>query len=77
VGTPDDVGLEKIFADLQLAVRQENRSVGEISSMVALGAVRSGVKLRNVHIFEYYRRMLRRNVEEVCSPFCGGPAPPT
>ena len=32
--------------------------------MVALGAVRSGVKLGNVHIFDYYRRAVRRNVEE-------------
>ena len=36
----------------------------EISSMVALGAVRAGVKLGNVHIFDYYRRALRTIVEE-------------
>ena len=32
--------------------------------MVALGAVRTGVKLGNVHIFDYYRRALRTIVEE-------------
>jgi hypothetical protein len=61
---PDAAGLEKIFADLRLAARQEDRSVLEISSMVALGAVRSGVRLGSVHIFDYYRRALRTIVEE-------------
>ena len=61
---PDAAGLEKIFAELQLAARQEDRSMLEISSMVALGAVRTGVKLGNVHIFDYYRRALRTIVEE-------------
>jgi len=61
---PDAAGLENIFAELQLAARQEDRSVLEISSMVALGAVRAGVSLGNVHIFDYYRRALRTIVEE-------------
>jgi hypothetical protein len=61
---PDAAGLEKIFAELQLAARQEDRSVLEVSSMVALGAVRTGVRLGNVHIFDYYRSALRTIVEE-------------
>ena len=61
---PDAAALEKIFAELQLAARQEDRSILEISSMVALGAVRAGVRLGNVHIFDYYRRALRTVVEE-------------
>jgi hypothetical protein len=61
---PDAAGLEKVFAELQLAARQEDRSILEIPSMVALGAVRSGVRLGNVHIFDYYRRALRTIVEE-------------
>jgi hypothetical protein len=61
---PDAAGLEKIFAELQLAARREDRSILEISSMVALGAVRAGVELGNVHIFDYYRRALRTIVEE-------------
>ena len=32
--------------------------------MVALGAVRAGVRLGNVHIFDYYRLALRTIVEE-------------
>jgi hypothetical protein len=61
---PDAAGLEEIFAELQLAARQEDRSILEISSMVALGAVRTGVKLGNVHIFDYYRGALRTILEE-------------
>jgi hypothetical protein len=61
---PDAADLEKMYAELQLAARQEDRSILEISSMVALGAVRAGVRLGNVHIFDYYRRALRTIVEE-------------
>src|SRR5215213_5072439 len=61
---PDADSLEKIFAELQLAARREDRSMLEISSMVALGAVRTGVSLGNVHVFDYYRRALRTIVEE-------------
>jgi hypothetical protein len=61
---PDAASLERIFAELQLAARQEDRSVLEMSSVVALGAVRAGVGLGSVHIFDYYRRALRTIVEE-------------
>jgi hypothetical protein len=61
---PDAADLEKIFAELQLAARREDRSILDISSMVALGAVRTGVRLGNVHIFDYYRLALRTIVEE-------------
>jgi hypothetical protein len=66
-GTPDDdAGLEKIFLRRAAVGGTAGGSLGrgEISSMVALGAVRSGVKLGNVHIFDSYRRALRPNVEE-------------
>jgi hypothetical protein len=61
---PDAAGLEKVFAELQLAAQQEERSLMEVSSLVALGAVRAGIKLGNAHIFDYYRRALRTIVEE-------------
>jgi hypothetical protein len=61
---PDAEGLEKIFSDLQLAARREDRSVMEISSVVALGAVHAGVSLGNVHIFDYYRSALRTIADE-------------
>src|SRR5215210_5284159 len=61
---PDTAGLEKIFAELKSAARQEDRSILEISSIVALGAVHAGVELGNVHIFDYYRSALRTIVDE-------------
>ncbi|HSK82818.1 MAG TPA: hypothetical protein VK902_05345, partial [Rubrobacter sp.] len=73
---PDAASLERIFAELQLAARQEDRSVLEISSMVALGAVRAGVGLGSVHIFDYYRRALRTIVEEGLLSFLGRTSTP-
>ena len=61
---PDAAGLERIFAELQSAARQEDRSILEISSVVALGAVHAGVKLGHVHVFDYYRSALRIILEE-------------
>jgi len=61
---PDAGGLEKIFSDLRLAARREDRSILDISSVVALGAVHAGVRLGNVHIFDYYRSALPTIVEE-------------
>ena len=61
---PDADGLEEIFSDLQLAARREGRSVTEISSVVALGAVRAGMTLGNVHVFDYYRGALRTIADE-------------
>jgi hypothetical protein len=61
---PDARGLEEIFSELRLASRREGRSVMEISTVVALGAVRAGVKLGNVHVFDYYRGALRTIADE-------------
>jgi hypothetical protein len=61
---PDAAGLEKIFSDLRLAAGREDRSVLEISSVGALGAVHTGVGLGNVHVYPrsnvYSERHLRR-----------------
>lgn len=56
---PDAEGLEKIYSDLRLAARREDRSILEISSVVALGAVHAGVTLGNAQIFDFYRGALR------------------
>jgi hypothetical protein len=61
---PDARGLEEIFSQLRLAARREDRSVMEISSVVALGAVRAGMRLGNAHIFDYYRGALRTIADE-------------
>jgi diacylglycerol kinase family enzyme len=64
IGGVEGVYPAQEMAELQLAARQEDRSILEISSMVAHGAVRAGVRLGSVHIFDYYRRALRTIVEE-------------
>jgi hypothetical protein len=74
---PDAAALEKIFAELQLAARQEDRSILEISSIVALGAVHAGVRLGNAYIFDYYRLALRTIVEEGLLSFLRRAAPRT
>jgi hypothetical protein len=56
---PDAGRLAALFADLQAAASREGRSLLEISSLVALGAVRTGMQLGHVHIFNYYRDALR------------------
>ena len=65
----DAEGLEGIYSELRLAARREDRSILEISSVVALGAVRAGMRLGTVHIFDYYRGALRTIAEEALVSF--------
>jgi hypothetical protein len=44
--------------------------------VVALGAVRTGLRLGNVHIFDYYRRALRTIVDEGLLSFLRRYSPP-
>ena len=55
---PSPQRLAAIFGSLQDAARKEDRSLLEISSLVALGALRTGVQLGNSYIFDYYRDAL-------------------
>ncbi len=56
---PDANTLASIFAGLQQAAAQEGHSLLEVSSLIAAGAVRTGVQVGNTYIFEYYRDALR------------------
>ena len=55
---PSPQRLAAIFGSLQDAARQEDRSLLEISSLVALGALRTGIQLGNTYVFDYYRDAL-------------------
>jgi hypothetical protein len=55
---PDAGRLEVLFAGLQQASRREGRSLRSVSSMLAAGAMRAGIKTGQVHIFDYYRDAL-------------------
>jgi hypothetical protein len=50
--------LDEIFTALREAATREGRSLLWLSTIVAGGAVRAGVQLGNVHVFEYYREAL-------------------
>ena len=50
--------LAQIYADLQSVAHREGQSVYRTSSLIAVGAVRTGIKMGNVHIFDYYRTAL-------------------
>lgn len=52
---PNADRLAQIFIGLQVIALYENRSLLEISSIIALGAVKAGLELGNMHVFDYYR----------------------
>ena len=55
---PGPSGLARIFQDLQAAAHREGQSIYTTSSLIALGALRAGVKMGNLHVFDYYRQAL-------------------
>ncbi len=61
---PDTDRLATIFIGLQLAAQREDRSLLEMSAVLALGAVRAGLELGNTHIFDYYRSALQTILDE-------------
>jgi hypothetical protein len=61
---PDATELSALFAELQTAAAREGRSVLEISALVALGAARAGLKLGQIHIFDFYRDTLQSIADE-------------
>lgn len=56
---PDAGRLAALFGDLQAAATREGRSLLQLSSLLAVGAARAGVRLGHAHIFTYYREALR------------------
>jgi hypothetical protein len=50
--------LARIYRDLQAVAHQERQSIYTTSSLIAVGAVRTGVKMGNLHVFDYYRQAL-------------------
>ena len=56
---PNAERLNSIYSQLQQTARQEGRSLGAISSLLAAGALRAGIRLGSVYIFDYYQEALR------------------
>ena len=55
---PDARTLEYIYKDLNAVAHQEGQSVYRTSSLIAQGAVRTGIEMGNRQIFHYYRNAL-------------------
>jgi hypothetical protein len=74
---PDADRLARIYDDLKAVADQEGHSIYTTSSLIALGAVRTGIKMGNMHIFDYYRDALdtiasdglTRYIKRVSAPY--------
>jgi hypothetical protein len=55
---PDADRLADLYADLKQVTRTEGRSLRSVSSLIAAGAVRAGVQIGQVQIFDYYQDAL-------------------
>ena len=55
---PSAEQLTNLYQHMQRVAREEGRSLGEISALVAAGAVRAGLRMGSVHIFDYYLKAL-------------------
>jgi hypothetical protein len=56
---PDAGRLAGLYAKIQQVAQQEGRSLRSVSSVIAAGALRAGVKIGQTHIFDYYQDALR------------------
>jgi hypothetical protein len=61
---PDAERLADLYADLQQVSNQEGRSPRSISSLIAAGALRAGVRMGQIHIFDYYETALHTIARE-------------
>lgn len=74
---PNPDRLARIYHDLKTVADQEGQSIYTTSSLIALGAVRTGIQMGNLHIFDYYRQALdtissdglRRYIRRVTRPY--------
>ena len=55
---PDADGLARLYGDLERIARQEGTSIYATSSLIARGALRTGLAMGNEHVFDYYRRAI-------------------
>lgn len=55
---PEPDRLARIYQELQLVSRNQDCSLGDLSSLIAASAYRAGFKLGQVYIFDFYRSAL-------------------
>jgi hypothetical protein len=58
VNLPDAGQLTRLYKHLQQVARQEDRSLGDLSSLIAAGALKAGLEMGSTHVFAYYHHAL-------------------
>jgi hypothetical protein len=58
VNLPDAEQLTRLYKYMQQVASQEDRSLGELSSLIAAGALRAGLQMGSMHVFAYYHHAL-------------------
>jgi hypothetical protein len=66
---PDSAALARIYEDLKAVAHQEGQSIYRTSSLLAQGAVRTGIEMGNLHVFDYYRDALDAIAAEGLKPY--------
>jgi len=61
---PNADALARIYAELKTIAEHEGQSIYKTSSILAMGAVRTGARMGNVHVFDYYRTALKEVRDE-------------
>jgi hypothetical protein len=55
---PDGEHLARIYTEMQQVTEREDFSLQEVSALLAAGAIRAGIQVGQVHIFDYYQDAL-------------------
>lgn len=66
---PDAGQLARIYDKLRQVAEREERSLWSISSLIGMGAVRAGVKMGQLYIFDYYLEALQTTQAEGLSAY--------
>ncbi len=61
---PDPDRLNRIYQELRQTADRGDSSLGDLSKLLAFSAIRAGIQIGNVHIFDFYRSALREIEDE-------------
>lgn len=56
---PNADQLRRLYRSMELVARQEGRTLGDLSALIAAGALRAGVRMGSKHVFAYYQSALQ------------------